>query len=130
MTELKSKEEIFKFFEQNLIGQNEIVEQVNKIINKSNENTNNLTEYLQWISKNHDLKINSYPISPKIIPSNFSKYLFIYFVNFALNLCHYKNTDILSYSQVINCQIVKNGLFIFLCLIFLKKTYGIYERRK
>jgi len=83
MTELKSKEEIFKFFEQNLSGQNEIVEQVNKIINKSNENTNNLTEYLQWISKNHNLKINSYPISPKIIPSNFSKYLFIYLVNFA-----------------------------------------------
>jgi len=82
MTELKSKEEIFKFFEQNLTGQNEIVEQVNKIINKSNENTNNLTEYLQWISKNHNLKINSHPISPKIIPSNFSKYLFIYFVNF------------------------------------------------
>jgi hypothetical protein len=72
MTKLKSKEEIFKFFEQNLTDQTEIIEQINKIINKCNEN-NNLNEYLTWISKNKNLKINSHSISSKVLPAHFSK---------------------------------------------------------
>ena len=78
MTELKSKEEIFKFFEQNLTDQTEIVEQINKIINKCNENNNNLNEYLAWITRNKNLKINSYSISSKILPANFSKYKILF----------------------------------------------------
>jgi uncharacterized protein YwgA len=78
MTELKSKEEIFKFFEQNLTDQTEIVEQINKIINKCNENNNNLNEYLAWITRNTNLKINSHSISPKILPANFSKYKILF----------------------------------------------------
>lgn len=78
MTELKSKEEIFKFFEQNLTDQIEIVEQINKIINKYNENNNNLNEYLAWITRNKNLKINSHSISSKILPANFSKYKILF----------------------------------------------------